>query len=227
LSFTTANPITEKPPQFESSNLQFSNTHTPSLDQPAQWLPWTTDPKLSSQSCFPANSIESQNWPIPQPLLGLAPFYECAYSMPTTSSIPYEQLGILIDEPPTADNHTLPHIHPQPSLIYSPQDIKTYIPQPIPGHPVHTQSESHPPSPTSSSDSTKTSVHWSESRNALLIEWKRRGLSYKDIKRFGGFKEAESTLRGRFRTLTKAKEQRVRKPKWTETDVSDSYSRHN
>ncbi|THC87980.1 hypothetical protein EYZ11_012572 [Aspergillus tanneri] len=62
----------------------------------------------------------------------------------------------------------------------------------------------------------------SEKRNAFLIECKRRGLSYKDIKRLGGFKEAESTLRGRFRTLTKSKEQRVRKPQWQEKDVSNS-----
>ncbi|KAL5336734.1 hypothetical protein BJX70DRAFT_371893 [Aspergillus crustosus] len=60
----------------------------------------------------------------------------------------------------------------------------------------------------------------SDARNAFLIEYKRRGLSYKDIKRLGGFKEAESTLRGRFRTLTKSKEQRVRKPHWYENDVS-------
>ncbi|EAW15181.1 uncharacterized protein ACLA_058390 [Aspergillus clavatus NRRL 1] len=59
----------------------------------------------------------------------------------------------------------------------------------------------------------------SENRNAFLIECKRRGLSYKDIKRLGGFKEAESTLRGRFRTLTKTKEQRVRKPQWKEKDI--------
>ncbi|KAJ5626139.1 hypothetical protein N7510_002448 [Penicillium lagena] len=62
-------------------------------------------------------------------------------------------------------------------------------------------------------------LHYTDSRNAFLIDWKRRGLSYKDIKRLGGFKEAESTLRGRFRTLTKAKEQRVRKPKWHKEDV--------
>lgn len=59
----------------------------------------------------------------------------------------------------------------------------------------------------------------SNTRNAFLIDCKRRGLSYKDIKRLGGFKEAESTLRGRFRTLTKTKEQRVRKPQWEERDV--------
>ncbi|PLB50683.1 hypothetical protein P170DRAFT_508829 [Aspergillus steynii IBT 23096] len=58
-----------------------------------------------------------------------------------------------------------------------------------------------------------------ETRNAFLIECKRRGLSYKDIKRLGGFKEAESTLRGRYRTLTKSKDQRVRKPFWHDNDI--------
>ncbi|KAE8365868.1 hypothetical protein BDV27DRAFT_171368 [Aspergillus caelatus] len=60
----------------------------------------------------------------------------------------------------------------------------------------------------------------SDGRDAFLVECKRRGLSYKDIKRIGGFKEAESTLRGRYRTLTKSKEQRVRKPQWQEKDIS-------
>ncbi|KAL2009949.1 hypothetical protein VTN00DRAFT_5756 [Thermoascus crustaceus] len=59
----------------------------------------------------------------------------------------------------------------------------------------------------------------SHSRDAFLIQCKRRGMSYKDIKKIGGFEEAESTLRGRFRTLTKRKEQRVRKPQWQEKDV--------
>ncbi|KAL4935960.1 hypothetical protein BDV06DRAFT_217032 [Aspergillus oleicola] len=58
-----------------------------------------------------------------------------------------------------------------------------------------------------------------DAKNALLLEYKRRGLSYKDIKRIGGFKEAESTLRGRYRTLTKSKEQRVRRPQWHENDI--------
>lgn len=59
-----------------------------------------------------------------------------------------------------------------------------------------------------------------EARNAFLINSKRLGLSYKDIKRLGEFPEAESTLRGRYRTLTKSKEQRVRKPHWHDKDVS-------
>lgn len=61
--------------------------------------------------------------------------------------------------------------------------------------------------------------HFSQARNEFLVTCKKRGYSYKDIKRLGGFKEAESTLRGRYRTLTKSKEQRVRKPKWLDNDV--------
>lgn len=45
-------------------------------------------------------------------------------------------------------------------------------------------------------------------------------MSYKDIKEKGGFTEAVSTLRGRYRTLTKEKEARLRSPKWQENDVS-------
>jgi hypothetical protein len=64
--------------------------------------------------------------------------------------------------------------------------------------------------------------HRSDARDAFLIECKRRGMSYKEIKKIGRFEEAESTLRGRFRTLTKRKDQRVRKPKWQPRDVSAS-----
>ena len=62
-----------------------------------------------------------------------------------------------------------------------------------------------------------------EGRKALddfLIKSKLSGMSYKEIKHKGNFKEAESTLRGRFRNLTKPKKSRVRKPSWSERDVS-------
>lgn len=57
-------------------------------------------------------------------------------------------------------------------------------------------------------------------RDELLVELRMKGLPYKEIKARGGYQEAESTLRGRFRTLTKPKNERVRKPGWTEEDVS-------
>jgi len=57
-------------------------------------------------------------------------------------------------------------------------------------------------------------------RDRFLILNKLKGKTYKEIRKQGGFHEAESTLRGRFRTLTKSREERVRKPKWREGDVS-------
>jgi hypothetical protein len=56
----------------------------------------------------------------------------------------------------------------------------------------------------------------------LLIEGKKRGLTYKTIKgMMVGEEPAESTLRGRYRSLTKDRKDRVRKPYWTKTDVSN------
>ena len=59
-------------------------------------------------------------------------------------------------------------------------------------------------------------------KDRQLIEWKNQGLSYKEIKARGGFEAAESTLRGGYRTLTKPKHLRVRKPEWPEKDVRSS-----
>lgn len=63
-----------------------------------------------------------------------------------------------------------------------------------------------------------------EAQDEYLVKSKLSGMSYKEIKAKGQFKEAESTLRGRFRTLTKSKDQRVRKPQWQGRDVSISIS---
>lgn len=58
------------------------------------------------------------------------------------------------------------------------------------------------------------------SRDQLLLDLKNQGLSYRTIREQYGYKEAESTLRGRYRTLTKRKEERMRKPPWDTTAVS-------
>lgn len=58
-------------------------------------------------------------------------------------------------------------------------------------------------------------------KDEFLVQSKLAGMTYKEIRKKGGFTEAESTLRGRFRTLTKPKEARVRKPEFQEIDVSD------
>ena len=58
-----------------------------------------------------------------------------------------------------------------------------------------------------------------QDRDQLLVDMRRQNYSYREIKRLGGFREAESTLRGRVRTLTKDKSERVRRPQWKSGDV--------
>lgn len=57
-------------------------------------------------------------------------------------------------------------------------------------------------------------------RDEFLLKYRSKGWTYKQIRAKGNFSEAESTLRGRYRTLTKEKEARVRKPEWHANDVS-------
>ncbi|KAK1756299.1 hypothetical protein QBC47DRAFT_444648 [Echria macrotheca] len=53
----------------------------------------------------------------------------------------------------------------------------------------------------------------------FLIARRQEGMSYREIRKAGGFTQAESTLRGRYRMLTKRPEERVRDPKWTAKDL--------
>lgn len=54
----------------------------------------------------------------------------------------------------------------------------------------------------------------------MLLQLRARGMNYRDIKRVMNTNVAESTLRGRWRSLTKVKKDRVRKPVWKPKDVS-------
>lgn len=74
-------------------------------------------------------------------------------------------------------------------------------------------------SPTAGRRSGTKANQRATAKDRELIRWKNQGLSYKEIKARGGFNEAESTLRGRYRTLTKPKHLRVRKPEWQQKDV--------
>ncbi|KAK3711706.1 hypothetical protein LTR37_009483 [Vermiconidia calcicola] len=95
----------------------------------------------------------------------------------------------------------------------SPQDIE---------RPVSSQSVRSSACASSSQASfvTDDKVAERQQRNELLVEMRRKGHSYKEIKRLGDFREAESTLRGRVRMLTKEKWERVRKPQWKHRDVT-------
>ena len=56
--------------------------------------------------------------------------------------------------------------------------------------------------------------------DSKLVAMRKQGQSYKTIKAKLGLDEAESTLRGRYRTLTLPKNERLRKPVWSEQAVS-------
>ena len=56
-------------------------------------------------------------------------------------------------------------------------------------------------------------------RDQFLLDMRGKGFTYKEIKESGEFTEAEITLRGRVRVLTKARSERVRKPEWTDRDI--------
>ncbi|KAI9806622.1 MAG: hypothetical protein M1825_006079 [Sarcosagium campestre] len=83
--------------------------------------------------------------------------------------------------------------------------------------PGPTRTFSHP-SHAASSRGTRRQRR-ENAKDMFLVRSKLAGMSYKDIRAQGRFTEAESTLRGRFRTLTKVKEKRLRKPKWTDHDI--------
>ncbi|CEJ82038.1 hypothetical protein VHEMI02130 [[Torrubiella] hemipterigena] len=56
-------------------------------------------------------------------------------------------------------------------------------------------------------------------KDKFLVQARDSNMTYREIKQQGGFSEAESTLRGRYRALTKEKEARVRKPEWSSIDI--------
>ncbi|KAF1959021.1 hypothetical protein CC80DRAFT_502902 [Byssothecium circinans] len=80
------------------------------------------------------------------------------------------------------------------------------------------QPNNTPPTPTPSPRGTDAQSRRRE-EDRKLVKWKLEGLTYKDIREKLGSNAAESTLRGRYRALTKRKEERVRKPMWTEKDI--------
>lgn len=122
-----------------------------------------------------------------------------------SSSLP---LNALTHEVNIANQPQVPFTSPSPSCSFENQFHKPIT--------LATQHQA-----TDTTDKAASPKHKrTDTKNSFLIECKRRGLSYKEIKRLGNFKEAESTLRGRFRTLTKSKEHRVRKPQWQAKDVS-------
>lgn len=187
---------------------------------------WTSTGYLST--CWPGQESLDNADSIPNSTT--QPLYPQITSSSSPNHLPYfKPTKTPVSSAPEPE-HTQPYHQTQETSSPTTSQL-SLSPSFQPTHPQHIQPtqcplpySTGPPLPSSNKarPSIRADLHYSDTRNAFLIECKRRGLSYKDIKRLGGFKEAESTLRGRFRTLTKAKEQRVRKPKWHDRDVSAS-----
>ncbi len=70
--------------------------------------------------------------------------------------------------------------------------------------------------------STAEEIARARERDEILVQRRSEGWTYRKIKNHYRFPEAEPTLRGRHRMLTKEKEERVRRPVWTRRDVCTS-----
>lgn len=229
------------PPPERTMSMGFrSNQHGTSTSiQGQNWAgncPPTISPKMlrinPSPSLTPMSSSESIQTGIPvtvdDPDLG-TPMWEqhevrSALSAKHSSHRSRKEL-------PTKPNKPRPsRLVPRESV--TPRDKnKVYTRQDGRGSPLgcltESISEAHPM--VEAEDLAETDIAGSadaerDTKNRFLVESKLAGMTYREIRRQGGFTEAESTLRGRFRTLTKNKEQRVRKPEWQEMDVSVPYA---
>ncbi|KAG0135066.1 hypothetical protein HOY82DRAFT_632824 [Tuber indicum] len=107
----------------------------------------------------------------------------------------------------------------QPCALPEPEPQTQPPPPPLPPPPP---SPSPPPAKSSTNPSPEhnrlpKTTHTAQ--NALLLHWRSQGVSYKTIRTRLNLTEAESTLRGRLRTLTKPKCERLRRPQWLPEDV--------
>jgi hypothetical protein len=65
---------------------------------------------------------------------------------------------------------------------------------------------------------THTTVGRRQWEDNFIVEGRKKGWTYKEIIRKGGFKCAESTIRGRHRSIIKPKSERLRRPIWKPID---------
>ncbi|KAL2022495.1 hypothetical protein VTK56DRAFT_5102 [Thermocarpiscus australiensis] len=122
-------------------------------------------------------------------------------------------------DPPSPSLRKLSKLKPKPKVAPAPSR-----PSPPPASLASTRAQSSDISASAGkgdSCAAKDRVELADriSKDDFLVRHKQLGMTYKEIRRMGGFTEAESTLRGRYRTLTKSREARVRKPEWTENDL--------
>ncbi|PUU72683.1 hypothetical protein B9Z19DRAFT_1136962 [Tuber borchii] len=150
-------------------------------------------------------------------------FPELTSDTPSSSSCSGDSFNYFSppENPVVTPQYTYSPPPPLPTLPYQPypQPEPQKLPPPPPPPPP-------PPSPSPTKTSTSPQLEHNRlpkttqtTQNALLLHWRSQGVSYKTIRTRLNLTEAESTLRGRLRTLTKPKCERLRRPQWLPEDV--------
>ncbi|KAL7960452.1 hypothetical protein V8C34DRAFT_321350 [Trichoderma compactum] len=222
---TASEPMTVQPGAYGPATMQ-PTTYTPTF------VPLGVEASTFEPTEFNFNTLP--HGPVQQPIRGepWAMTHDGGLFEPTRDdSIKREASG----EERNVFSSTAPQMTEATTSVMSMQNPVQYEP-PVPGHapvrpprrllpsngqrepPVHRQPEGRARRLPVVQLSSEESLERAE-KDLFLIESRRQNISYKDIKRLGNFAEAESTLRGRYRTLTKDKKDRVRDPKWTEIDI--------
>lgn len=140
---------------------------------------------------------------------------------------PHAHGGLVND---TTTSHDFKALTVQPTLASDATDLSTTSSVPD-LHQAFLDSSSEEDSDSDSdhgselkaSDRAVSEANHRRDQDRYLLKMREKGVSYKEIKRRGRFTEAESTLRGRVRVMTKHKSERVRKPVWTRNDVSQPH----
>ena len=197
--------------QYDGGNFQLDNSNVTKTNSTMVHAPMNTY-DMSAASIHQPNGIAS----------GFASSFAAVGNHISGDDLGYGRLAMV----PDVSLHRGPM--PYYDAALQPQFLESALPLSFAPHQLE-RSASPVGSTTSSSDeeqsvsSSSSVIHEMASRNhrdQYLLDMRAQKMSYKEIKRRGHFKEAESTLRGRVRVLTKDKEDRVRRPEWTAADVS-------
>lgn len=205
-SASAANHLSDKSSTQHSVLLPASNFHPSSL-YPESYFQQLSSDSVPTQQYLPQSQLREDFRMLEYPPL------------PELDDSSYQELQQVDSSypEPTDDVHHQWYTEEQ-ARGYEMPEVQPSVP--INNHMVRstTRSETHT-SATSRQVGTK-SAQRDTSKDDLLVRLKSQGMSYKQIKEVGGFGEAESTLRGRYRALTKPKEARLRKPEWGDREVT-------
>lgn len=229
-------PTTFQPAASEPMTVQ-PGAYGPATVEPTMYMPTFVPPAVEVSIYEPAefNFNTLPHGPVQQPIQGepWAMTHDGSLFEPTPEDgfryeAPGEERNVFPSAVPQMNEATTNMVGMQNPVQYEPPVPSQAPVRPprrlLPSNgqrelPVHRQPEGRARRMPLVQLSSEESLERAE-KDLFLIESRRQNISYKDIKRLGNFAEAESTLRGRYRTLTKDKNKRLRDPKWTEIDVS-------